>query len=1272
MAQIVKLRRSSVSGQKPTNSNLQLGELALNTTDGKVFMAVSGSGGPSVQELVSTNTVNTGSIYITDNVTSSFFTGSFIGDGSDLYNIPMSGVTDLITVSGSIDGRLDALETLNHNYTGSFSGSFDGRGQVDYLTFNTSSAPLTAPSYSLWANTTDKTLNLQMGNNATLQIGQELYFPPVVNKSGADLNDGDLVMINPAGVAQGNRISIVKAVGNGTYPADYIVGVLTENIANNQEGFATWFGYVRDISKTHLVPSGETWSEGQILYPHPTIAGKMTNILPTAPNLKSTIAAITSINGNNVTLLVRPNLRGAISGQHDVNILSGVTTGDLFVRNGSVWTNTKGLNGNYSVTGSLNVTNAITASVISGTFVGDGNGLYNLPNVSGGTNHLAYFNTDHSVTSSYFAYITNTGNTLGLGTDGYNLAQPERLIVDNGKSFNIATFQTSRQENFAEVNIKNFGSGSASSADLVLWNDISTETSNYVNLGINSSNYTASEVGYNNDGYLYSSDNDLYIGSLSTGSHGHLHLFAGNLWDSSSLSIYNDGTIGINLDKDDNNATTIPSSVDGFAVEISGSVKFRNDIVVQGTITAEEIHTSYVTSSVLYQSGSNKFGNTDDDIHQFTGSVQITGSLFLNGQSIGADKLNSTEFYTYTSSINPRLQSLETESGSIRNEFNVHTSSVNFDLYSLHVESGSIRNAFNTFTSSYRTGSFTGSFVGDGSGLENVPLFISGADINGNQYSKNFYKLHFDSDTGLNVSESIQGTAFISIGSHFKDIFVDGQPILSATGSDAFEIIPEGGVEIFTSITDTNYNSYTKELKFSTLALSSSLDSRINTITGSLNDFTSSINTFTSSVVLTSQTSSMTVLSSSFAFNAVTAAFALNASAGTSTNDGAYKIHTQTTPSTTWTFNHQLGQRYPIFQVFDTDGKVIIPTEITTVNSDNATISFSVPTAGKVIASLGVGPGGLSQYFSAATTWSLSHNLNVDYPLVNIWDTNRNIIIPDRIESIDTNNIKVYLSTPKAGYVNVAKGGHIISGSVNAGNVDFTNTNIISGSNQIRNHGFAITGSNIFLAPQTINSNLVVTGTTTIGEATIKQCTVTGITSSSAICSLLTGSYNGAFFDYIVKNGVNMRAGTIMSAWEGGSVVYNETSTNDLGNTNPVTMSVNISGGSARLFAQVSSGTWSVSTLTRAIGGMGTTGGGTNYSISTGYTAPDYCSGLFGTDQSVYGNAADWLEITRFYTDSSLTTPFNGDNKYYGNSNADYGTTLQIDTSGYVVGFYAC
>jgi hypothetical protein len=79
MAQIVKLRRSAVGGQKPTNSNLQLGELAINTTDGKVFLAKSGSGGPSIEELISTNTVNTGSINLIGAVTASNFVGGGVG-----------------------------------------------------------------------------------------------------------------------------------------------------------------------------------------------------------------------------------------------------------------------------------------------------------------------------------------------------------------------------------------------------------------------------------------------------------------------------------------------------------------------------------------------------------------------------------------------------------------------------------------------------------------------------------------------------------------------------------------------------------------------------------------------------------------------------------------------------------------------------------------------------------------------------------------------------------------------------------------------------------------------------------------------------------------------------------------------------------------------------------------------------------------------------------------------------------------------------------------
>ncbi len=354
-------------------------------------------------------------------------------------------------------------------------------------------------------------------------------------------------------------------------------------------------------------------------------------------------------------------------------------------------------------------------------------------------------------------------------------------------------------------------------------------------------------------------------------------------------------------------------------------------------------------------------------------------------------------------------------------------------------------------------------FSGSAEGLFNVPFVITGSDVDGNNYDKKFTKLHFDSETGLNVSESNPGTAFISIGSHFRDIFVSGSGMLRATGSDAFEVVSDGGIDITVSNTDTNTNGYTKELKFSTLTLSSSLNTRINNITGSLNDltgtfnsFTSSTNThltnldnFTSSVVLTNQTSSMTVLSASYA---LTAAFALNAGAGGGGGSGAsvgsYSSLEQTVAATTWSFEHNIGQRYPIFQVFNTNGDVIIPTQIRTIDENNAEIIFGGAQTGRVIASLG-GGNGTTEEFTNSALWTVDHNLGTDYPDVTVWDSNRNIIFPNRIESVNSNQIKIYFSIPVSGHVSVSRGGHILSGSVNWVDIGGKPSGIVSGSSQL-------------------------------------------------------------------------------------------------------------------------------------------------------------------------------------------------------------------------------
>ena len=111
MGQTVKLRRSAVSGKKPLNSQIELGELSVNTTDGKLFFAKSGSNGPSVEEIITTNTVNTGSVEVsgsftvTGSITATEFTGSALG----LTNVPLA-LSGSDAADQSIDGTFTRIK----------------------------------------------------------------------------------------------------------------------------------------------------------------------------------------------------------------------------------------------------------------------------------------------------------------------------------------------------------------------------------------------------------------------------------------------------------------------------------------------------------------------------------------------------------------------------------------------------------------------------------------------------------------------------------------------------------------------------------------------------------------------------------------------------------------------------------------------------------------------------------------------------------------------------------------------------------------------------------------------------------------------------------------------------------------------------------------------------------------------------------------------------------------------------------------------------------
>ena len=1036
MAQIVKLRRSSVSGQKPTNSNLQLGELALNTTDGKVYMAVSGSLGPSVEELISTNTVNTGSIHLIGDITASHFTGSFKGDGTNLYNIPASGVTGLnltMIADGNATASISNTEGLKINTNTEITGS---------LIVSSGSAVF------------DASLQLTENSSLILNSGSNLYVYDGGIISGTFKGNGALLTDLPYATTASNQFN-----GNQT-----ITGSLT--ITQNL---------------TVLGSSSIVYSTASQLIVEDNII--VVNASYPAARFSGLEVHDSGSNGNVTASFLWDGLHNRWIYQNSSEAHYG---GAMFIagpRN----------------TGSLGDEQTLTSGRIPKSIGGD---------------HIG-----DSLISETGTTITIAGNLIVnslTGSINYNNLTNVPTLVSGSSQIEITG--TTGYSDFSSSISTSIGSLSSSIAT----------TTNDLDGRLDSIELTTGSI-------------NSFTSSYSTGS------FTGS-FIGDGIGLYNipaTGVTGLQLDKIINGNASASINNDGFYV--------NRNVYIDGTITAKEVYTNYVTSSVLFESGSTKFGNTIDDTHQFTGSVYISGSIISSETSLvsGSSQIDITNTTGYS-----------TFSGSIKNSIDDVTGSIIALSSSVKVRIDDVTGSIIALSSSVknRIDEVTGSVIALSSSVKNRIDEVTSSVV----FLSSSVKNRIDEVTGSIVALSSSVNVRI-------DNVTGSITSLSSSVKNSFDTITG-------SITD----------------LSSSVNIRIDSLTGSID----SLNTFSSSVVLTSQTSSMSVLTASYA---VTAAFALNAGGGG--GQGTTYVHTQSSASTTWTVTHNLGERYPAIVVFDSSGNVIIPTNISAQSTSTLVVTFSSAQTGKVSATVGGGLPTISASYEGRVL--AVHN---DEP---IW---------------------------KAG--------------------------IISGSQQLGNLGFATTGSNTFYG------NQIISGTTTIGNAAIGSKCVT-ISSNTALFNL--GTFDGANFDYVVKNGSNMRTGLIMSVWDGSFARYNESSTMDLGSTSGVTFTVS---GLGVLTANIASGTWTVEVLYRALGcstiSPPSSPSSTNYSISTGYTAPNYCDGLFGSDQTVYGNDSAWTSVTRFYTDSGMTTPFNGGSLWFGDSTAYFGTTLQIDSDGYVIDSYAC
>ncbi len=126
----------------------------------------------------------------------------------------------------------------------------------------------------------------------------------------------------------------------------------------------------------------------------------------------------------------------------------------------------------------------------------------------------------HFRTNNTQRMIVDSLGNVGIGTaPSFTTGTfQEKFLVDAGttSSFN-AIVARGTINNYLQLNIQNLSNGANASSDVVATADNGTELLNFVDLGINSSANTQNIFGSANDAYLYTTGNNLLVGTGTTG-----------------------------------------------------------------------------------------------------------------------------------------------------------------------------------------------------------------------------------------------------------------------------------------------------------------------------------------------------------------------------------------------------------------------------------------------------------------------------------------------------------------------------------------------------------------------------------------------------------------------------------------------------------------------------------------------------------------------------------------------------------------------------------
>jgi hypothetical protein len=308
-----------------------------------------GGGGVEINDLTSS--------VVWANVPNANITQSSVLQHSGAFRIKENQIVDfknyLLNVSGDVSPTLGGNLNINsRNINGSGNINVSGSLVVSSGLFNNVSFNTSLPDPSLlqgqlaW-NPSEGTVSIGFTNTYAQNLGEELHYR-IRNNTTNTILKGTPVFASGLTPGGNNRIEVAPFIANGSIREIRFMGLATENIVNSTEGYTTHFGYIRGLdtrgnastngTTDKLWASGEpVWVEGDILYAHPSVSGKLTKI---PPRHNISVAIILNVHQNAGKLFVRPLSFGHLEDNHDV-LMSGISHNDVLVYNSgtALWEN---------------------------------------------------------------------------------------------------------------------------------------------------------------------------------------------------------------------------------------------------------------------------------------------------------------------------------------------------------------------------------------------------------------------------------------------------------------------------------------------------------------------------------------------------------------------------------------------------------------------------------------------------------------------------------------------------------------------------------------------------------------------------------------------------------------------------------------------------------------------------------------------------------------------------------------------------------------------